>query len=384
MEKINGNRDSTFKSPRKPRILVAPLDWGLGHAARCIPVIHELLQNDAEVWLAAEDRQEALLKEEFPGLSFVHLPGYRIKYGRTSMGLLRNILFQAPRILKAIKNENRWLKKMVDEYHFDAVISDNRFGLYHSFIPAVFITHQLMIKTPFGKWADGILQRRNYRYINRFSECWVPDNKEDNIFAGELSHPEKMPSIPVRYTGLLSRLKKRNAGEKKGHLFISLSGPEPQRTLLENKIIKDISHYNGTATVVRGLPGSANIIPSTNDIKFYNHLPTNEFSREMGQAEYVISRGGYSTIMDIIALGKKSILIPTPGQTEQEYLANYLSEKRMVLTILQEEFSLNNELQKAGKFNYGIVNDFGRSALTVIINSFISQLRGKNQTVAFG
>src|SRR5689334_10543433 len=125
------------------RILLVPLDWGLGHATRCIPVVYELLAQGAEVWLAGEGAQAALLKHEFPQLHWLPLQGYRIRYGRSSAGLLKNIFFQIPRMLRAIKYEKQWLQQAVAHYKFDAIISDNRFGLYHQSIPTVFLTHQL-------------------------------------------------------------------------------------------------------------------------------------------------------------------------------------------------------------------------------------------------
>jgi UDP-N-acetylglucosamine transferase subunit ALG13 len=353
------------------RILVAPLDWGLGHATRCIPVIYELLGQNIDVWLAGEGPQEILLKKEFPGLPFLYLRGYRVKYGRSRRGLMSTIFRQVPRILRAIRDENGWLKEAVKKYQFDGVISDNRYGLNHPGISTVFITHQLTIKSPFGKWSERILQKRNYRFINRFTECWIPDEKTGDGLAGQLSHPVAMPLIAVRYIGILSRLKKKNSDEKKGHLFISLSGPEPQRTLLENKIIHDIGHFNGTATIVRGLPGQTTIIPSTNDLRFYNHLPSEELNKEIQSAEYVISRSGYSTVMDIATMGKRSILIPTPGQTEQEYLARYLTEKKIALCIPQKEFDLQDALQKASGFDYHPVSNNGRSKLSATIISFL-------------
>ena len=338
----------------KPRILVAPLDWGLGHATRCIPVIYELLARDSAIWLAAEGAQKALLSREFPQLPILPLPGYRIRYGHSAWGLFKNMFLQTPRLLRTIKKENKWLEEAVKEYEFDAVISDNRFGLHHPDIHCVFITHQLAIKSPFGKWTERMLKKNNYRFINRFSTCWVPDVKGSSNLAGELSHPSKMPAIPVHYIGNLSRLTKSDVNEKKGHLFISLSGPEPQRSLLENKMIHEVSHYGGTATVVRGLPAAASIIPSTNDLHFYNHLSSDEYSREMGKAEFVICRSGYSTVMDLLALGKKSILIATPGQTEQEYLSQYLEEKGIACCMEQKDFTLNKGLEKASKFSYSL------------------------------
>ena len=335
------------------KLLVAPLDWGLGHATRCVPVIRDLLNNDCEVWLAGEKAQEKLLREEFPSLPFLPLKGYRIKYGKS--GLTGKILLQVPSILRSIKEENKWLKKQVSNHGFDAVISDNRYGLYNEKVFSVLITHQLNIKTPLGKWSEKILQQWNYKLINKFNECWIPDDEGENNLAGELSHPVKLPSIPVKYIGPLSRFTSFSPsgdGGIKGHLLIILSGPEPQRTILENKVIDQIVNYPATATIVRGLPGEKNIIPSTNTIHFYNHLSTDELNTEAVKAEFIISRSGYSTIMDIACVQKKSILIPTPGQTEQEYLADHLRKKQFAFCIDQEGFSLLKTIEEARNFEY--------------------------------
>ncbi len=341
------------KDLSKQRILVAPLDWGLGHATRCIPVIYELIGQGADVWLAGEGAQEKLLRQEFPNLTFLSLKGYRVKYGKSSGSLIRQLLFQLPGILRNIKEEHQWLEKAVNEFKIDGVIADNRFGFYHKSIPSVFITHQLNIQTPW-QWTEKLLQKRNYRYIQRFSECWVPDEEGVNNLAGELSHPQQLPTVPVKYVGLLSRLKSSVQPELSKHLFISLSGPEPQRTILENKIVNQISHYNGTATIVRGLPNGQTVIPSTNDIQFHNHLPAGEYNQEIQKAEFVISRSGYSTVMDLARVGKKSILIPTPGQTEQEYLATFLDQKKFALSRKQKDFDLYQALKQAEKFKYEI------------------------------
>jgi uncharacterized protein (TIGR00661 family) len=343
----------TGKIQKKPRILVAPLDWGLGHATRCIPLIRELIQQDADVWIAAERSQESLLRAEFPHLNFLPLAGYRAKYARSGLATTWQILLQTRRFLKTIKNENAWLSSVVEKYHFDAVISDNRFGLYHHSIPCIFMTHQLSIKTAFGKWSESLLRNRNYRYIQKFRECWVPDQESlKDALAGDLSHPGQLPKVPVRYLGTLSRFDLENIPVEKDHLLFILSGPEPQRSILENKIVDQVAHYQGTATIVRALPGNSSIIPSTNTIRFYNHLSSSELNTEMARADYIISRSGYSTVMDLAVMHKKSILIPTPGQTEQEYLARILHEKKMAYTVSQAAFSLESSLINAKVFNY--------------------------------
>jgi uncharacterized protein (TIGR00661 family) len=374
-ENFNISPASGVKSLGKLRILVAPLDWGLGHATRCIPIIHELLRQDCEVWLAAEGGQEALLKKEFPSLPLLNLRGYRVKYGRSAIGLVWNLLNQVGQVIKAIGHENKWLKKIVAEHGFDAVIADNRFGLYHQTIPCIFITHQLTIKSPLGKWTERILQKRNYQYINRFAECWVPDEERLDNLAGELSHPRRKPTTIIKYLGILSRFERDDAiAAEKGRLLIILSGPEPQRTILENKIIKDIAHYPGYATIVRGLPGSNILIPSTNQIRFYNHLPAEELNKEINRAEYVISRSGYSTIMDIAKLRKKGILVPTPGQAEQEYLAWYMQLKQLAMHVDQRSFSLQNALQLAGSFDYLESDIENKNGLQPVITSFINSI----------
>ena len=367
------NQPPKEKTQGKPRILVAPLDWGLGHATRCIPIIRELLAQGCEVWLAGEGAQEQLLIAEFPKIPFLNLPGYRISYSKTARGLIWKMIQQGPKMRRAIEAEHSWLKKIVDEYRIDAIISDNRYGLYHASVPSVFITHQLTIKSPFSKWTETILRKRNYKYINHFTECWIPDAEGENNLAGELSHPEKKPVAPVRYIGLLSRFVKKEIIERKNHLVVILSGPEPQRTLLEEKIINDISHYNGTAIIVRGLPGSSSLIPSTNMIQFYNHLSADELNKAMQEAEYVISRSGYSTVMDVMALQKKSILIPTPGQTEQEYLGSYLMEKGIAICAEQKDFSLNNLLATTRGFNFNLPVIDNDSLLKKTIETFLHQ-----------
>ena len=332
------------------KLLVAPLDWGLGHTTRCVPIIRDLLNNNCEVWLAGEGAQEKLLREEFSSLPFLPLKGYRIMYSKK--GLTGKLLLQAPSILRSIKEENNWLKEQVDKHGFEAVISDNRYGLYHEKVFSVFITHQLRIKTSLGKLSEDFLQKWNYKLISKFNECWIPDEEKENNLAGDLSHPVILPSIPLKYIGALSRFKKMPVEEVKDHLLIILSGPEPQRTIFENKIIDEIVNHPGTATIVRGLPGEKNILPSTNTIHFYNHLTTDELNKEMMKAEFVISRSGYSTVMDIAALQKKSILIPTPGQTEQEYLADHLMKKQFAISNKQKDFPLFKMIEEARRFDY--------------------------------
>jgi len=351
--------------PRKtPKILLAPLDWGLGHATRCIPIIKELINQECEVWIAASGDQKALLIEEFPFLRFVELPGYDVKYGKNRAFTLFKIFGAIPKILIRIKRENDWLKRFLATGKPDAVISDNRYGLYAPGLYSVFITHQLRIQTPWGSWADTLLQRIHYRAIRRFSICWVPDLEGAGSLAGILSHPGKLPAIPTRFIGLLSRLERPAAVERAAamaapascDLLVLLSGPEPQRTIFEKKVLDQLASYSGSVVLVRGLPGSGalSILPGEipAGVRVYNHLPARTLNVIINEAGIVLSRAGYSTIMDLLKLGKKAILVPTPGQTEQEYLGRHLSGKGIALCREQSTFSLAEALSGARDFPF--------------------------------
>ncbi len=332
------------------KILIAPLDWGLGHATRCIPIIRALNANGYEVIAAAEGPQAHLLQTEFPSLKILPLPGYRIRYSKSKWGLPFRLLMQLPRLRNIIKKENHWLNRAISEHHIDLVISDNRYGLYSKKIPCIFITHQLTIKAPF-EWLEKVIQRINYSYINQYNDCWVPDVAGEVNAAGVLSHPLILPRTEVHYIGLLSRFQLHPVTKKYDYTIL-LSGPEPQRTLLENKLLAELPGVKGNILLVRGKPGSAEIIQSADHIEIQNHLPGFALQEVLLQSEYIISRSGYSTVMELLSLQKKSILIPTPGQTEQEYLAKKLQSEHVCMRVEQNELNCVEHFAMAKTFVY--------------------------------
>jgi UDP-N-acetylglucosamine transferase subunit ALG13 len=292
-----------------------------------------------------------LLKEEFPSLRFVNLPGYNLKYGGESVITTLKIFFQIPKILIQINRERRWLNIFLRKENIGAIISDNRYGLHSKKIISIFITHQLCIKTPVGKPIERRLQQLNYSFSDNFSVCWIPDFEKNNSFAGELSHPKIFPKTPIHYIGLLSRFEKKEMPFIY-RLLIVLSGPEPQRTILENILLKELKSFNEKTILIRGLPGEKNLITTDSNIEIHNHLPASELNGKICQAELVICRSGYSTVMDLARLGKKYIVIPTPGQTEQEYLADYLFQKKIALKINQKDFSLGEAIEASQQFPF--------------------------------
>lgn len=369
--------NENFNIPdRRPRVLIAPLDWGLGHATRCIPVISTLIKQDCTVIVATEGQIKTLLQKEFPDLQFVPLTGYRVHYSRNKFWMPATLLLQSPKILYRIYAENNWLKRKVKEHQIDAVISDNRMGLHHKKITSVYITHQLTIKTG-SAFTERIAQKIHYHYINKFSACWVPDNEGAVKLAGVLSHPATLPKVPVTYLGPLSRFEKK-ISETKYDLCIILSGPEPQRTIFEKKILADIEKMPEKICLVRGLPQETEIpLLTSPSVEIKNHLPAEEMCNIIQQSEIVISRCGYSTVMDLVKLQKKAVLVPTPGQTEQEYLAVYLREQKLFYSVDQENFSLQDALKKAETFKY---SDWptNNDDYKIVIENFVATLQTNN------
>ena len=344
-------------SYKKYKVLVAPLDWGLGHATRCIPVIRGLLANGHEVVIGAENAQAVLLQQEFPALKILPLRGYRVKYSRQGLFFAGTLLLQLPGIWSAIRAEHRWLAAIVETEKIDLVISDNRYGLYHPLVPCIFITHQLTIKAPFA-WLENGIRRLNYRYINRFKACWVPDMADAPGIAGLLSHPTELPAVPVAYINLLCRFTPRELPVVY-KLCVLLSGPEPQRSLLEEKIIASLQDFREPVLLVRGKPAETSTPALPPHVTVVNHLPTAALSEAILQSELVICRSGYTTVMELLSLKKKMILVPTPGQTEQVYLGKNLMEAGYAFTIPQQVFHVKEAVEQADRFSY----QFARVAL---------------------
>jgi len=336
-------------SQRKPRILVCPLDWGLGHATRCIPVIRSLMKSGAVPVIAADGPQLQLLRLEFPGGEFVNLRGYRVHYSkRIPAGI--QILLQTPRLLFNVYNEHRKLKKLITSLDIDAVISDNRYGLWHHRTCSVLITHQLYILPPPALSVFTPLVHKLVRFfIRRFHFCWVPDLATSPNLSGQLSHGKTLPEN-TSYIGLLSRFDELPGNEKvlKSYDIVALvSGPEPQRSIFEEILIDQLPPAGKKCLLLRGLPGDQEIISIRKNLDVAHHLPSDELGKLLRSGPLVICRAGYSTLMEIAMMGNKAILIPTPGQTEQEYLAETLDKSGIYLTCRQGQLNLQTAITEA-------------------------------------
>jgi uncharacterized protein (TIGR00661 family) len=330
-------------------VLVTPLDWGLGHATRCVPIINELLKRDCNVFIGGCGDSLELLKKEFPALTFLQLPAYKPVYP-SSGSMAFKILTQLPKFMSTIKQEHTVIEKIVKASNIDLVISDNRFGCWTSSIPSVFITHQTNVMLPKRfRWLAGIVRRMNLSLIRKFSSCWIPDYPDGRSLAGKLkSLGEKNLSIKVKYIGALSRFGQPKSREILYDIVCVLSGPEPQRSALEKIALDGLSRSGLRYFVVRGIVGQQN--DSVSKHNQVNFLIGSDLQAIIEQSECVLARSGYSTIMDLATLGKKAIFVPTPGQTEQEYLAARLKAKGIAFFAAQKNFDIMDAWTKSQSF----------------------------------
>ena len=307
----------------------------MGHATRCFPIIQGLLKANFEPILASDGAALVLLQKEFPFLKSYTLPSYNIKYSKSSFHLKWKLLFSVPAVISAIKKEQKLIAEIVKNEEISGIISDNRFGVYNAAIPSVYITHQLHVLSGNTTW---MTSKFHQKIISKFNECWIPDVENEPNLSGKLGHL-KNNTFNTKYIGVLSRFKQQKTAIKYD-LLVLLSGPEPQRTLLEKKLLTALKTYKGTILFVRGIFSNEEKPISKTNFKIENYLLSKDLEKAIQQSNLVISRSGYSTIMDLSVLEKKAFFIPTPGQFEQEYLAEILQEKQIVPFSNQQDFSL--------------------------------------------
>jgi len=330
----------------KPTVLFGILNWGLGHATRTIPLINAFIENDFEVIIASDGDALLFLKEEFPELGFFNLPGYNVKYPYKS--IFFNILKYLPNILYAIIRENKEVKKISKIVGPSLIISDNRYGFKSKNIKSIIITHQINLQLV-NKILSKAGSALNRKLISSFDELWIPDLK-NNLLAGELS---KVPfGIKHQYLGPLSRFKFFDS-DKKYEIAVVLSGPEPQRSILEEIILEQFAKVKMKSIIILGKINEKKEWYLNDNVKIKNYALSYELNEILNQSELIISRSGYSTIMDLAVLQKKAVLIPTPGQSEQEYLATFFKNKNIFYSVQQDNFDLGIAIKKS-KLYYGL------------------------------
>lgn len=326
------------------RILIAPLNWGLGHVARCIPIIQELERLGAEVMLASDGVALHLLQAEFPHLRVFELPSYRIRYETANM--VWNIGKQLPRIIWAVRNEHVALINLVQEQGINGIISDNRYGCFSKNCCSVLLSHQLHPLVP-GRLLSWLTNKLLQIAMAKFDTVWVPDVAEAPGLSGDLSHGRPVHK-DVRFAGILTRMGTYDR-EPDYDVAVVLSGPEPQRSILEQLLLEQAMFMPHKFIFVQGKTQSKKHYYVADNIEVVSYLTSKDLNDVLMASKVLVSRSGYSSIMDLAGLGKKAVLIPTPGQTEQEYLAKCLADQNIFVAQKQEAIDLDAGIRQLSR-----------------------------------
>jgi uncharacterized protein (TIGR00661 family) len=361
---------------RVKHVLFTVLDWGLGHATRSIPIIESLLRQGTKVSLAGEGNSLVLLKNTFPNLNFYDLKGIQIVYPKDS-SLAFEMMRQVSTIMKSIKREHEQVQQLVELLNPDAIISDSRFGAYSPHVKSVFITHQIGIKSSILPFlVEPFLYWMNKNYIKKFDLCWIPDFEVENNLSGSLSHNEKFNrDFNLAYIGPLSRFQSNNlksTSRLKSSIVVLLSGPEPQRSIFEQKCIDELKKINRSAIIVRGKPNE-NSSFQDGKILLLSHMLAEDLKALLLEAETIVCRSGYSSMMDLAAIGKNAIVVPTPGQTEQEYLAIKLDQEKRMVYQKQESFNIILGMEELKNCKPFLIEN--NSNLDLHISNFLESLQ---------
>jgi UDP:flavonoid glycosyltransferase YjiC (YdhE family) len=312
------------------KILVAPLNWGLGHASRCISLIRQYIASGDEVVLAGDGDSIMLLRRTFPELRCIDLPSLELRYTHNT-GQRGFYLRAIPALIRFTIADHYYLRQLLNREHFDKVISDNRFGLFSRDVDCTYITHQLYPILPKRLRIFQPIARALHACIyRRYKHVWVPDYADcRHNLAGALAHGGNYDH-KVEYIGPLSRFEPCAEGVIENNKIFGesfstvavLSGLEPQRTLFEQALIERFRTAEHRILIVRGKVGLPATITHLGTVTMVSHLPDEQLLPLLMQADRIIARSGYSTIMDLAVLNllDKAEFYPTPGQSEQEYL----------------------------------------------------------------
>lgn len=336
------------------RVLIAPLDWGLGHATRCVPIIREYLRQGALVEIGVVKSNAAFFREAFPKLRQRLVPSYNIVYPKHGYNMGLWLLKNGAHLNKVIRFEHQFAEELVERYHYDVLVSDNRFGFYSRKAKSIYMSHQRRIAFPpmlSAFESMGIVWHASI--MRHFDEVWVPDVSEMPGYAGSMSHVRFCPR-PVKYVGLLSRFSEvRNPAEPQmsevkpddTYKFVAVvSGVEPARGRFEKRLGDIFGRIPGRHAIILGKPSAGVKMWTEGNTDYFTHLPDGLFAQVIQSAEWVVSRGGYTTIMDMAVLGAKCVLVPTPGQYEQIVLARHLGKSNHAVCIAEDDLDKNSLL----------------------------------------
>jgi uncharacterized protein (TIGR00661 family) len=330
-------------------IVYGVCSWGLGHATRSLPLIRKLISEDHNLTIITSGRTLKLLQREIKDdAQYMDVPDYPILISEDAKRVMVKSLVYWPSFIRRMQVGLAILTKLLQRKNYDMILSDGRYDMYNKKIPSFFISHQMRIMNPLRiKFLETASELFNHFFFKRFYGVLVPDYRQDDL-SGDLSHNLKLlDENRLHYVGILSDFKRRKTKKDIDYL-VSLSGPELQRKILEKKLLSQLEGLKGKIVVTLG-KAEATHQKSDDNIRVYSYLSKEKREEILNRTKLVISRSGYSTIMDLAVINTKALMIPTPGQIEQQYLAEYNTVKEKIYSVNQSSIDLKRDIELAKK-----------------------------------
>lgn len=335
---------------KTPKILFTILNMGLGHVSRSLPLINDLRSRGIQLYIGSSGRSLLFLQDEVQNTGFIELPDYELTYSQKGVSL--PILFsQIPSLLGKIHQEHNVIESVIERENINLVLSDHRYGCYSHQVPSIFISHQLrFITPPYLRLFEFVGTGFNKWFHQKYDKVVVPDilKGSEGIISGKLSRQDH--DKKYFFTGIMSSLYKMENCQQDIDILISVSGPEPQRTIFEQIVRSQMEMMEGNIIVLLGKPESGVIEEPRGHLKIIHHASRKLMNDLLNRAKLVVTRPGYSTIMEIAELGKKALFIPTLGQTEQLYLAERLVKNGWFYSVSQNKLNLSKDIRIANKY----------------------------------
>jgi len=341
----------TIWTKRAMKVLFAVGSWGLGHATRDLPLITRLLETGCEVAVVSTDRALSLLRRELgPHCEFFDWPDVPKPLARTARVFYTKMALSVPLVFRSILSEQRALQDLLRSRRFDRIISDNRFGVQSRRVDSYQIVHGLRAIAPRrNRQLELAVEYFSYSMLRRAKRIIVPDYEGEGL-SGELSHglsffePDRL-----EYIGILASVRRRSVPVDVDY-FVTISGPEPQRTILEELVLSQVDDLPGRVVVALGKPEEPFRLRKCGRAQVFSYLDRRQQENMMNRSRLIVSRSGYTTLMELVELGAQALLIPTPGQTEQEYLSWLHNSRGTYLSVQQHRLQLGRDVERARRF----------------------------------
>lgn len=333
------------------KILFAASSWGLGHATRDLILIQALMDAGHSVTVLSTDRALKLLRGELADqCDYIDLPDIPKALGHTSASFYLKMTMALPLVFRTFRREHRFVDELCRAGKCDRIVSDSRYGVWSRDVPSYHLMHTLHQISPFRvRLVEHVIESIQRGLLSGAKKVLIPD-QEENGLAGELCHDlVAFRRDQIEYLGILSSVL-RMPVEQDIDYFITVSGVEPQRSILEKKVLRQARELDGRVVITLGRPDLPFSVSDDGRLAIYSFLGRRRQAEMLNRARTVVSRSGYTTLMELAELGKRALMVPAVGQSEQEYLAGLHERRGTMHSVPQSRLNLARDLRDAERY----------------------------------